>query len=92
MTEKQWLSQVTELAELLGWKWYHTWTSIHSPRGWPDLALVRERLILAELKSEKGKLSDAQVFWLAKLHEAHVECYCWKPSQFDEVMRILRRK
>lgn len=92
MTEKQWLSQVTELAQLLHWHVYHTWNSMHSSKGFPDLALVRERLILAELKSEKGNVTYEQSEWLSRLELAGVETYIWRPSQLDEVMKILRRK
>lgn len=92
LTEKQWLNQVVELARLLGWSTYHPWLSIHSASGWPDLALVRERLILAELKAEKGKVSIDQRLWLDRLIVAGVECYVWRPSQFDEVVNILTRR
>ena len=92
LSEKGWLGQVIELAQATGWKVYHPWISIHSARGWPDLALVRERLILAELKSEAGKLSDEQVEWMVALKTAKVEIYLWRPSNFQEVVKILSRK
>lgn len=92
ITEKAWQRQVIELAQLLGWKVYHTWNSIHSAKGFPDLVLVRERVIFAELKSEKGRVSDEQRQWIDALHQAaKVEVYCWKPSDFDEALRVLRR-
>jgi hypothetical protein len=92
LTEKQWLTQVVELARLLGWATYHPWLSIHSASGWPDLALVRERLILAELKAEKGKVSIEQRLWLDRLTVAGVENYIWKPSNFEEIVTILTRR
>ena len=92
LTEKAWTGQVIELAKTLGFLTYHPWLSIHSARGWPDLALVRERLILAELKSETGKVSEAQRLWIESLRAAKVEVYVWRPSQFDEVVKILTKR
>ena len=92
ITEKQWMAQVVELAGIFGWDHYHPWLSIHSPRGWPDLALCRPpRLVLAELKSEKGKVSEAQDRWMDLLREcAGVEVYLWRPSDIDDVANVLR--
>lgn len=92
LTEKEWSRQVRELAELLGWAVYHPWLSIHSPRGWPDLALCRPpRLILAELKTEKGKVTPAQGRWLGLLAECPgVEAHLWRPSDLDAITGVLR--
>lgn len=76
MTEDQLLGAVLGtprrpgLALSLGWRGYHTHRSQHSPAGFPDLALVRRgRLIMAELKREKGKTTPAQDGWLEDLAE-----------------------
>lgn len=91
-TEKQWMSQVIELAKLTGWATYHPFLSIHSERGFPDLTLVRERLIFVELKAEKGKLSSDQTKWIERLKAAKQEVYCWKPSQWDEAVMVLSKR
>lgn len=65
--------------------------------GFPDLVLCRPgadkepgRLILAELKSEKGRLRPEQKLWLSALKTCPgVEVYVWKPSQMDEVVQVL---
>jgi len=93
ITEKEFESQIKDLAKILGWKYYHTWRSIHSPAGFPDCCFVKPpRLVFAELKSEKGKVSPAQQEWLDSLRACggNVECYMWRPSDFDEAARILR--
>jgi hypothetical protein len=92
ITEKAWMGQVVELASVLGWEHYHPWLSIHSARGWPDLALVRPpRLVLAELKAEKGKVTPAQNRWLGLLGRCNgVEVYLWRPSDLDYVVKVLR--
>jgi len=93
-TEKQFESQVKDLAKIFRWKYYHTWRSIHSPAGFPDCVMVRpDRIIFAELKSEKGQVSEAQQEWLDKL-EATGKCevYLWRPGQIEEIAEILSWK
>lgn len=91
ITEKQWQAQVVYLARLFGYRIYHPWLSIRSERGWPDLAIFRPgRFLLAELKSDTGKLTDAQLRMIADLTAAGVEVYVWRPRDIDRVMEILR--
>lgn len=91
ITERQFQQQIADLAKLFGWKYYHTWKSFHSPAGFPDCVLVRkERLVLAELKSEVGKVSPAQQEWLDAIRLACKEVYLWRPSDWDELVEILR--
>ena len=92
ITEKQFTGQVRDLAETLGWLFYHPWLSMRSAHGWPDVAMVRPpRLILAELKTDTGQPTAAQHEWLSALQECPgVECYLWRPSDMDEIVRILR--
>jgi hypothetical protein len=89
MTEEEWLQQVRELARLKGWRIYHTRDSRRSDPGFPDLVLVRgHRLIFAELKREKGRLSDSQRTWLAALEET-AETHVWRPSDWEAVIEVL---
>lgn len=92
ISEAQWLRQVRDLAKFFGWATFHPFLSIHSERGWPDLALCRPpRLILAELKSDRGKTTPAQDAWLERLGLVPgVETYVWRPNQAADVARILR--
>ena len=74
LTEREFMEQVTQLAELRGWSWAHFrpaqtakgWrTPVSGPlgKGWPDLVLVRERdrrLLFAELKRDGAKLTPEQ--------------------------------
>ena len=58
MTEAEHLEQVKAVALTCGWRLYHTFDSRRSAAGFPDLVLVRPpRVIFAELKSEKGRLT-----------------------------------
>ena len=92
LTEKQFQSQVVALARLLGWRVYHSWMSIRSAPGYPDLTLVRGgRLVFAELKAERGQLSLAQSEWLGALSATgKAEVYCWRPGDWDDVEATLR--
>jgi len=90
LSEKDWQRQVVELARLVGWQHvYHTHDSRRSAHGFPDLALVRERLILVELKRETTRPTDAQTDWLTALAAAGAEVYLWRPSDLDEIGQIL---
>src|SRR5690348_11877711 len=73
ITEKQFQWQIVQLARLLQWKHYHTWNSMHSAQGFPDLVLVRERVIYVELKSQKGECSVHQLGWIEALRNAGQE-------------------
>jgi hypothetical protein len=85
LTERDFMAQVTQLAELFGWQWAHFrpamttkgWrTPVSGPlgKGWPDLVLVRPpRLIFAELKRDGGKLAQEQADVLSLLGRFMVE-------------------
>jgi hypothetical protein len=59
--------------------------------GFPDLVLVRERIIYAELKSEIGILRPEQEVWKKAIEAAGGEYYLWRPSDWAEINKILRR-
>ena len=84
------MRQVIQLAKTLHWRVYHPGLSKWSERGWPDLAMVRgNRLILSELKSDKGKLTDAQEEWIEALGETYAEVYVWRPTDWDAILKTL---
>ena len=93
--EDRLLRNVTDLAESLGWRTYHTWRSTHSAAGFPDLTMVRAgRLIFAELKSDRvgAKATTDQLAWLHDLDEcAGVEAYLWWPDDLQKIADILSR-
>jgi hypothetical protein len=89
VTEGMLQRQVLQLARLRGWLAYHPLDSRGSEPGFPDLVLVRERVVFAELKSATGRLSQAQRTWLDRLTAAGAECYCWRPSDWDQITEVL---
>ena len=91
VSERDLREQIRDLCKLFGWRMYFSWTSLHSPRGFPDLVLVRDSVILAvELKSEKGKLTPEQEEWLLALSKAGVKTFIWRPSDWDNIVSTLQ--
>lgn len=90
-TERDLAQAVVQLARLGHWRCYHTYDSRRSTHGYPDYTLLKgPRLIFAELKSEKGRVRPEQVGWLDDLSDVPgVECYLWRPSDFDEIVETL---
>lgn len=91
--ERHFQDQVLRAARLLGWTLrYHTHDSRHSPSGFPDLVLVRERVVWAELKTDTGKLSAAQTEWINGLLEAGQEALVWRPRDWSQIVDTLTRR
>ncbi len=93
-SEEAFQSQVVELAIYTGWKVYHTHDSRRSAAGYPDLTMVRRgRVLFAELKKEDGETTPEQLEWLVALGAGYgVECYLWKPSEFEDIKAVLLRE
>ena len=98
--ERDFQATVIEYARACGWKVAH----FHDSRrqvggkfvgdsdaaGFPDLVMVRDKAILfVELKSEKGRLSSAQLGWCQVLLGAAETCI-WRPRHWPEIERRLR--
>lgn len=93
LSEKEWQQQLVALARTLGWdRVYHTHDSRRSAGGFPDLVLVRDRVIFAELKREKTKPSSEQEDWLSQLAKAGAEAYLWRPSDLEEAATVLSKQ
>lgn len=102
ITEHEWQKNVIDLAHLFGWKVAHfrpaqTTKGWRTPvaadgAGWPDLVLVRDRIVAAELKREGGKVAPAQQEWLDALQAAGAETHVWRPSDLEQVAETLRRR
>ncbi len=91
-TEKQFQAAVIQAARLLGWMAYHTHDSRRSESGFPDLVLVRERVVFCELKNEKGRATPAQWKWGDALDDAGAEFHLWRPSDWTKIEKALARR
>ncbi len=89
MSEKEFQSQVIQLARLRGWLCYHTRDSRKSAKGFPDLVLVRDRLLFAELKTDSGKVTAEQQYWLDAINEAGGTACIWRPTDWKAIEREL---
>jgi len=105
-SETQFQLSVIEYAKLHGWRVAH-FRVARTARGWrtpvqadgagfPDLIMTRRgcsegRLVIAELKSKKGKVSKDQRLWLdAFTMVENVEVYVWRPEDRAEIEEVLR--
>ena len=101
LSERDFQDNVIELAQTLGWVVHHDrparqgegWvTPIQGDPGFPDLVLAKGgRVIFAELKSEKGKVTDDQEAWLLELPNGYPESnvFVWRPSDLEQIQKVL---
>ena len=104
ITEKAFQASVVELARYCGWKAYHTFDSRRSDPGFLDLVLARHpQLVFAELKVGTNKLTKEQEEWYVELGAIADELQSfsgardmlvrvWRPSDWPEIERVLRRR
>jgi hypothetical protein len=95
--EKDFQERVCHLARLYHWRIYSIPDSRRvSLAGYPDLTMwnvEQNRLIFAELKREKGKVSESQKVVLSELVQIpHCEVYVWRPSDWDSIIEIMKGK
>lgn len=103
MTERELQDWIAATARLLGWRVCHHrpartargWRTAGSydAEGWPDLCLVRDRVVFVEVKADRGQLRPQQKIWIEALREAGAECHIWKPKDWTSgvVEAVLRR-
>jgi len=85
MSEKQLQAAVEQMCRLLQLRHYHSWTSIHSGRGFPDLVIAGPSGVLwRELKRQKEHPTPPQQAWLDTLHAAGQDAGIWRPSDLTD--------
>ena len=101
-SEPAFQAAVIHLAKLKGWRVAHfrpaldrrgKWSTAVAGDGvgFPDLVLVRgARLVIAELKSERGRVEPEQRAWLDAWRATGAEVYVWSPSDFPTIEEALR--
>jgi hypothetical protein len=94
LSEADFQQRVMDAARRAGWRVAHfraaktqrgNWiTPMTGDKGFPDLALAKDgRVILAELKSDKGKPSKEQLAWLAAVG-GHGRL--WSPENWEAIL------
>lgn len=105
LSEKQFQTQVLELAEMRGWLTAHFSDSRRQvvrpdgqrffvgdkgAKGFPDVVLVKPpRIMFWELKKELGKTTPEQDEWLELLELCGMEARVVRPSDWDYVVSAL---
>jgi hypothetical protein len=94
-TKAKFTMRVIGLAKLRGWKVTH-FLEQTADKGWFNLVLVKDgRMILAELKSAKGALSEEQVEWICWMNDVcknchpYVRMFVWRPSDWKIIEEVL---
>jgi Holliday junction resolvase len=87
MSEDELLSCVIECAILTRWRVYHIRNSkrgiVQGHTGFPDVVAVRDgRVLVAELKSAKGRLTAEQAEWLTDWRAAGALVFVWRPDDW----------
>lgn len=91
--EKHFTQSVRKVARQLGWMEYHTYSSLKSTPGFPDLVLAKpnKMIIFAELKMPNGKMTDYQKQWEQVLRaSAGCQYFLWKPKDWDFIIEFLQ--
>ena len=103
ISEAQFQRTVIEAAQRLGWLVHHVraglnrrgqWsTAVSGNVGFFDLVLAHRNspsVVLAELKTEKGVLSDAQRIWWNVVSNGTTEVHVWRPSDWPSIESRLK--
>jgi hypothetical protein len=92
IAERDFMATVRDAAAVTGWLAYHTYRSRRSPSGFPDLVLVRDRVLFAELKGPRTHVTRDQQHWLDALRAAGAEVYLWRPDDWDVIQAVLGKR
>jgi hypothetical protein len=99
--ERLFQDAVEQIAKMNGWLIFHASPKMVRPgvwrsdgKGFPDLVLCHPKrgFIMAELKSQDGRLSHDQKLWGEALLNAGIEHYVWRPNQLDLIAARLGRQ
>ena len=89
MSEKQFQAAVLDLAKRHGWLCFHAFDSRRSQAGFPDLLLLKRRLIVVELKAETGRITRSQEEWLEAFRMCGIEAMIWRPADWPTIRALL---
>ena len=106
ITEREFQDSVIELFQRYKWHICHFrpartqegWrTAIQGDKGFPDTLITKDgQLIIAEIKSEGGKLSPEQIDWYTLLSlvelssDGALKVFVWRPSMWASIESIAK--
>lgn len=91
MTEAQFQDQITTLCDWYHLRWHHETDSRRSKAGFPDLVIVGNTVLFAELKTQTGRLTLEQHQWIDTLRNAGAEVHIWRPEDWPGIQRRLKQ-
>jgi hypothetical protein len=100
-SERLFQDAVEQIAKMNSWLIFHASPKMVRPgvwrsdgKGFPDLVLCHPKrgFIMAELKSQDGRLSHDQKLWAEALLNAGIEHYVWRPNQLHLIAARLGRQ
>lgn len=93
VTERQFQADVRALLALHGYRVHVVHDSRRSPEGWPDVTALHMNgdILALELKTETGRVTPAQIEWLALLNGCGVEARVLRPSEVGWLIGRLQR-
>lgn len=107
MTGKELQKLIIEKGHMLGWLIGH-FPPVKGPAGWRtpvaadgkgflDLILLRDRVLVAEIKGDGDRMRPDQIKWMTAWRIAGAEVHVWTPRDWDggtieEILRVRRRE
>lgn len=94
MDEFRYQQSIIRAAKARGWTVFVVHDSQYvSCKGWPDLTMRHpvHGVIVAELKSKRGRVTPEQHEWMDSLFDAGLRVYLWKlgKTKWSEVIDVL---
>lgn len=92
--EKKFQAEVSGFARLYGWQAFHQLDSRGSEEGladciaWRDPTRYQTCLIVAELKLDGNKPTEAQLLFLAACEAMAIPNYVWYPKDWPIIQRV----
>lgn len=92
-TETVFTAEVIQRARFHGWRSAHFRPGMNARGEWrtavagdgvgfPDLILIRDRAIAAELKVGRNKATDEQTAWINAFRRAGIPAFVWRPEDW----------
>jgi len=102
VSERMFQDAVMQLAATCGWDCHHirpakygtTWKT-DGLAGMPDLILIGKRgqgIMWAELKTDKGKLTEVQEARIVQLISNGEEVHIWRPRDLEKIKERLSKR
>jgi hypothetical protein len=102
VSEADFQRDVIDFAKRRGWLVQHSRpaynksgrisTPLQGHKGFPDLVLVRDRVLFVELKKVGAYPTPEQRTWIARLQALqgdYVRCLVWRPTDWPEIEAVL---